>query len=191
MFVQVKREIVMPPGEKKRSRSRLGHSRWILAAALFAVTATKSDVRAQDIISKEEVLSVLDGVYVIGGDVDELLATGGLTKEQILTAATMDLSKGGVPVLDEASWLAMESAPVFHVDLQARQTSIQSPLYSVRVEVLYLVNPLSDPTITSYAMVWGEGRVGIYDASGAKSVMNDLHELIDHFLIDYRDALSF
>lgn len=138
------------------------------------------NVGAQGLVDEAGALRGLDGLYVIGGDVSPVLASSGFDKEQTIKRVSARLREGGVRVLDEVSWLMAEAAPVLFIEIQDEDN-----IYSVRLEVLLLVHPLSDPSQTSYAVIWGEGRAGRVTDNVNEDLSRDIDVLASILIRDY------
>ncbi len=159
-------------------------------ALFFTILLLRAPATPAQVLSDEVgALRGLAGVYIMGGDADDIMAGRGIVKEDVLNVVTMRLHDGGVPVLDETGWLMEESAPVLYIDLT---WNAQDDLlvYSVRLEVLYLVNPLSETEMTAYAVIWGEGRLGILGDSASDRILDDLQHLADKLSNDYAASNS-
>jgi len=140
-----------------------------------------SQASGQSLLDEAGALKGLGGLYIMGGDVGGELITSGLDKEQVLARVSSRLSTGGIRVLEEMEWLMVESAPVLFVDIQTDEE-----IYVVRLEILYLVHPVSDPSSTSYAVIWGDGRAGLIDEDSAEAVLKDLDMLTSVLTDDFR-----
>jgi len=149
-----------------------------------------SSVLAQGFVEQMDALKGLEGVYIMGGDLDDELTFTGLQKEDVLSAVTMGLRMAGMPVLDESEWLLLEDSPVLHISIVSSVDHEASSLYMIRLEVFFLMNKLSDPDFTSYAVAWGEGKVGVIDSAAADLILRDLDALVKRLASDFHAANS-
>lgn len=154
---------------------------------IFAMLFTSAS--GQGLSDQIDSLNGLDGVYIMGGDPDEFLAERGVLKGDILNLVSKELRTGGLRVLDETDWLMLEDAPVLYIDLSSRKEN-DLLVYSVRLEVLYLVNPVSRSEMTTNAVVWGNGRFGTADEEISRQIMNELSRLVVQLINDYASSNS-
>ena len=162
----------------------------ILTVFSVCVLLSSGSLLAQGFVDEMDALRGLEGVYVMGGDLDDELTFTGLQKEDVLSAVTMGLRNGGIPVLDETDWLLLEDSPVLHIDIVSSIDLETSTLYSIRLEVFFLMNKLSDPGFTTYAVAWGAGKVGVIDSSAADAILQDLGVLVERLVADYHAVNS-
>jgi hypothetical protein len=159
----------------------------IVAISLFGFTLsglTVSPAHGQGLVDEAEALSGLPGLYVLGGNVDEIMSEYAIRKDELLKTVSAELQDGGVPILDEMNWLMVDSAPVVHIDLRS-----EDGVYRVLLEVLYLVHPVSDPDATTYAVIWSQDRLGALSDSVKDEIMDASRNLAAALAIDYRSNL--
>ena len=159
-------------------------------AAILVTILLVAPVRGQGFVDEKDALNGLEGVYVMGGDLDDLLAAAGLRKDDILSTVISQLTIGGVRVLDETDWLMLDDAPVLHVEVVSKVEDTDRAIYGVRIEVLYLMNPVSNRSFTTYAVAWGEGEFGTVNADSSSSILRDLRRIVDRFVADFHEANS-
>ena len=145
---------------------------------------------AQGFVEEKESLKGLEGVYVMGGDLDDEIMLTGLQKNDVLSVVSTGLISSGVPVLDESEWLMIEDSPVLHIDISSSVDHEAYTLYTVRFEVLFLMNKLSDARFTTYAVVWGDGMVGVLDGSASELILEDIQVLVDRLAADFHAVNS-
>jgi len=166
---------------RKRISGVINRWNWIPVVAACWLTIGFSQVNAQSLLDEAGALEGLGGLYIMGGDVGDELIAGGLDKAQVLARVSSRLSTGGIRVLEEMEWLMVDSAPVLFIDIQT-----EKKIYVVRLEILYLVHPVSDPSSTSYAVIWGEGKAGPIEEDSADAVLRDLDLLTTILTDDFR-----
>ena len=142
-----------------------------LAATLFLVFGF-GKANGQGLLDEAGALKGLSGLYIMGGDVGDELIASGLEKEAVLAQVSSRLKSDGIQILDEMEWLMLESAPVLFIDIRA-----DNEVYIVRMEILHLVHPLSTPSSTSYAVIWGESRAGLMEDEVEETIFRDLELL--------------
>ena len=162
----------------------------ILMSLVAVVILAPGSLYAQGFVDQMDALKGLEGVYIMGGDLDDELSFTGLLKDDVLSAVTVSLRNGGMPVLDETDWLLLEDSPVLHIDIVSSIDHEATTLYSIRLEVFFLMNKLSDPGFTTFAVAWGEGKVGIIDSSAAEAILQDLGVLVERLVADYHAVNS-
>lgn len=150
------------------------------ALAVFWMVIGFTQVNGQSLIDEAGALKELGGLYIMGGDVEEELLSHGLDKEQVFARVTSRISMGGMRVLNEMEWLMIESAPVLFIDIRS-----ENSVYVVRLEILYLVHPVSNPSATSYAVIWSDYRAGRIEEDSAEAVLRDLDLLAAILANDY------
>ena len=163
---------------RKRSFRRVDLNSGAKILAVFWLLFGCEQTNGQGLLDEAGALKGLGGVYIMGGDVEGELIHRGLEKEQVLARVTSRINTEGIRVLDEMDWLLLESAPVLFVDIKA-----ENGVYVVRLEILHLVHPVSDPSSTSYAVIWGDGRAGPIDDDSVEAVLRDL-DLLATLLAD-------
>ena len=127
----------------------------LLMCFTIVLTQVTPSVSAQGLLNEAEALSGLPGLYILGGDVNDVLISYEITKDDLISGVTEVLTAASVPVLDEMNWLTTESAPVVHIDLRS-----ENGVFRAALEVLYLVHPVSNPDETTYAVVWSKDVLG-------------------------------
>ncbi|GMQ81880.1 MAG: hypothetical protein BMS9Abin05_1317 [Rhodothermia bacterium] len=172
-----------------RNPVRISTARILMTLAVIGFLSQGS-LFAQGFVDQMDALKGLEGVYIMGGDLDDELSLTGLQKEDVLAAVTKNLRNRGMPVLDETDWLLLEDSPVLHVDIVSSIDHESSTLYSIRLEVFFSMNKLSDPAFTTYAVAWGEGKVGVIDSSAADAILQDLGVLVERLVADYHAVNS-
>ncbi len=175
------------PSRSNRSRISIG---WVCLIFTAMGVLSPSSVLAQGFVEQMDALKGLEGVYIMGGDLDDELTFTGLQKGDVLSAVTIGLRMAGMPVLDESEWLLLEDSPVLHISIVSSVDHEASSLYMIRLEVFFLMNKLSDPDFTSYAVAWGEGKVGVIDSAAADVILRDLDALVKRLASDFHAANS-
>ena len=165
----------------------------IISRTIYLVACAcliSSTAMGQGFIDERDALEGLYGVYVMGGDLDDNLTASGLQKQDVIASVTSRLINGGIRVLEETEWLMLDDAPVLHINLQSSVDDEEHTLYSVELEVFYLVNPISRPDFSAYAVAWGQGKFGVLGDDGAQKIMDDLGHLVDRLTSDYNAVNS-
>jgi len=158
------------------------------AVALLLIAFIGTPVHGQGLADEKDALEGLDGAYIMGGDIDDVLAETGLQKEDVLSLVAARLSNSGFRVLDETEWLMRDDSPVLHIDLSSKISEEGFALYAVRLEILFLVNPVSRRNFTTFAVAWGEGKFGTLGSRGAPVVLQEIELLLDRLVSDHNAA---
>lgn len=180
-------------GLKRKKRPNLSTYLFAKLMKVFAViliALVGSPVFAQGLVDEKDALEGLEGAYIMGGDVDDVLAVSGLQKEDVLSIVTSRLTNTGFRVFDETEWLMLDDSPVLHIDLTSAMSDEEHTLYSVRLEILYLVNPISRRNFKTYAVVWSEGKFGVLGSSGSLAILHAIELLVDRLVSDYNAVNS-
>ncbi len=174
------------PGRKARLHvGRYSRTTLMQIIAALLVVLIGSPVFAQGLVDEKDALKGLEGAYIMGGDVDDVLAVSGLRKEDVLSVVTSRLTGTRFRVLNETEWLMLDDSPVLHIDLSSAISDEGHILYSIRLEILFLVNPVSRRDFTTYAVAWGEGKYGVLGSNGSPAILHAIELLLDRLISDY------
>ncbi len=161
----------------------------LAVACLLAIT---SRTAGQDVSGQAESLRGLDGLYLIGSDLNDQAQEGGLTEDALQTYLEMRLRQARIPVLSTiVEWLATERQPYLYLNILALQTA-RGWAYTLRLEVKQLACPegrllRGDPHGggCSGFTTWDVGVLSITPDNLADSVRGNLAELMDQLVNDY------
>jgi len=126
----------------------------------------------------------LKGVGVLIEYLKPEIRKDGLTEGQIKTDVTLKLKSAGIKVLSDEESKTSSGKPFLYVNANiAKLSNNKSYVYSISAELKQTVRLRRDITISSSAITWGSGSVGM--AFDINFIRTSIKDLIDDFINAY------
>lgn len=164
--------------------------RTVAVLALLTCLLPRGSAAQHAVSPRVESLQGIPGFYLLGADLNPALDLGDapLSKRIVLGDVERALREAQINVMSEMEWMTSESSPVLHIDLTLERNAFGWFTFGLRLEVLQLVVPTSNPDATSYAVVWSTSDIGVMPPEDVARVRTHVRDLAEELVAAYAEA---